>query len=189
MRFPKAFLSLLCMLVPALVMAAEPGSLQSLVARSASPKAAAATPAFDVTDLWYTKGEDGWGMSLTHHFNSPGQQMFGVWYTYDPRRPDLTTAEPNDLQPLWMIMTSGTWSTPTRYEGKFYVANGTFFASTWNAQSFALQEVGTFSLTFSDASNGTFAYAIAPPANLASSNPAFGLTAFSGSKVITRLAY
>jgi hypothetical protein len=160
------------------------------LAAGVTPKATSAVPAFDVTDLWYNASESGWGMSLTHHFTSPSQQMFGVWYTYDPRRPDLNTAEPNDLQPLWLIMTNGTWTTPTRYEGKFYLFNGTFFGSPWRPQTAADQaEVGSFSLTFSDASNATFAYSVTPPANMTSSNPAFGLTAFSGSRAITRLPF
>jgi hypothetical protein len=148
------------------------------------------TPSFNVTDLWYTRGEDGWGMSLTQKAASGGgQQVFGVWYTYDPRRPDTTTAEPNDLQPLWLTMTSGNWVSPTRYEGRLFVTLGTFYALTWNPSNLGVQDVGSYTLAFSDANTAVFSYNVAPPANLAAANAGFGLQAFSGSKTITRLAF
>jgi hypothetical protein len=163
----------------------------SWLASVAAPAAAqTVTPTANYTDLWYTRGEDGWGMSLTQKpASGGGQQLFGVWYTYDPRRPDTTTAEPNDLQPLWLTMTAGNWVTPTRYEGRLFVTSGTFYALTWNAANLGVQDVGSFSLTFSDANTAVYNYAVAPPANLQSTNPAFGLNAFSGSKTIVRLAF
>jgi hypothetical protein len=161
-----------------------------LLAVSLSGQAQTVTPSVNVTDLWYTRSEDGWGMSLTQKATTAGtQQLFGVWYTYDPRRPDTSTAEPNDLEPLWLTLTNGNWVTPTRYEGRLFVTSGTFYALTWNAANLGVQDVGSFSLTFSDASNGTFAYNVQTPANLTSTNPAFGLPSFSGSKSVTRLAF
>jgi hypothetical protein len=52
-----------------------------------------------------------------------------------------------------------------------------------------VNEVGTFTFNFADASNGTFTYNIAAPAGIPSTDPAFGLPSFSGTKPITRQSF
>jgi len=79
------------------------------------------------------------------------------------------------------VMPGGTWTTPSTITGDAYVTNGAPLGALRN-----LQKVGTFTFSFQGTSTATFAYAIAPPANLAPDNVAFGLPAFSGSKTITR---
>ncbi len=140
-----------------------------------------ATAAFDVSDLWITTGEEGWGMSLNYHQAS--NQMFGVWYTYDPRR----AAGAGISEPLWVVMPGGTWVTPTQFEGEMFVTRGTFFGVPW-AGSAPSTKVGTYTLTFRDASNGTFTARVAPPA-VGGSDPAAGLPAFVVNKNITRLLF
>ena len=55
--------------------------------------------------------------------------------------------------------------------------------------STVVDPVGTFTLTFSSTTNGTFAYNIAAPAGLTSDRPAFGLPSMSGSKAIVRNSF
>lgn len=135
------------------------------------------TPAANYTDMWYLEAESGWGVSFTQH--SGTNQVFAVWYTYDPRLPDASA--PGRFKPLWLVMPGGTWTTPSTITGDAYVTNGAPLGALKN-----LQKVGTFTFSFQGTSTATFAYAIAPPANLAPDNVAFGLPAFSGSKTITR---
>lgn len=143
----------------------------------ALPAAAQSTPAADYTDLWYLPAESGWGLSFTQHAGT--SQVYAIWYTYDPRQPDA--ANPGRFKPLWIVMPGGTWTSPTTVQGAAYVTNG----QPLGAKSITTQ-VGTFVISFTGTSNGTFTYNIAPPAGLASSDPAFGLPAFSGTKSITR---
>jgi hypothetical protein len=49
--------------------------------------------------------------------------------------------------------------------------------------------VGSFTLSFSSNSTGTFAYNIEPPAGLAPNDPAYGLPSMSGTKQIERLTF
>jgi hypothetical protein len=144
----------------------------------ALPAAAQGVPATNYSDMWWNPGESGWGVSIAQH--SGGNQVYAVWYTYDPREPDAS----GQYKPLWIVMSGGTWTSPTSLTGPVYVLNGTpFYQSGTNRR---IQEVGRFTFNFADANNGTFTYDIAPPAGLASDDPAFGLPSLSGSKPITR---
>jgi hypothetical protein len=156
--------------------------LAAALLAAALPALAQVAPAANYTDLWYLASESGWGVSFTQHASN---QVFAVWYTYDPRAPD--PANPGRYKPLWIVMSGGTWITPTSVQGTAYVSNGQpFFQGGSNTR---LTAVGTFTFSFSGTSNGTFSYAIAPPAGLATDDPAYGLPAFSGSKAITRLPF
>ena len=135
------------------------------------------TPASNYTDMWYLGAESGWGVSFTQHSGS--NQVFAVWYTYDPRLPDASAA--GRFKPLWIVMPGGTWTTPTSITGPVYVTRGQPLGP-----STSFTQVGTFSFSFQGTSTATFAYTIAPPANLPPDDVAFGLPAFSGTKTITR---
>jgi len=147
------------------------------------PAAAQVTPAANYTDMWYLPAESGWGVSFTQHTGS--NQVFAVWYTYDPRTPDPSA--PGSFKPLWIVMAGGTWTTPTSITGPVYVTNGQPFNQT--GSNTQLTSVGTFTFTFSSAQAGTFAYNIAAPAGLAASDPAFGLPSMSGTKSIQRQSF
>ena len=135
------------------------------------------TPAANFTDMWYLEAESGWGVSFTQHAGT--NQVFAVWYTYDPRLPDASA--PGRFKPLWIVMPGGTWTTPTTLTGPAFVTAGVPLGALK-----AGTQVGTFAFSFQGTSTATFTYTIAPPAGLAASDPAFGLPAFSGSKTITR---
>jgi hypothetical protein len=146
----------------------------------ALPVAAQSTPAANYTDLWYLPAESGWGVSFSQHAGT--NQVFAVWYTYDPRQPDA--ANPGRYKPLWIVMPGGTWTSPTTVQGAAFVTNGQPLGPNTKET-----QVGTFTFSFSGTSNGTFTYNISPPAGLPPSDPAYGLPAFSGAKAITRQAF
>jgi len=167
----------------------RPGVLLALFL-AAAPLGAAAqvVPAADYTDMWWNPSESGWGISIRQKPPAGGTRdtLYAIWFTYDPRQPDASTGSAADYVPLWLPMSEGTWVNPTTYSMRVYVTQGTPFAPFWNPADFAIQEVGTATLAFSDANNGTFTYDIRPPANVAANNPAYGLPAFAGVKAISR---
>ena len=147
--------------------------------------AAAATPATNYSDMWYLPSESGWGISFVQHSSN---NVYAVWYTYDPRVSASPPDPASNFVPLWIVLAgAGTWTSPTSFTGPVYVTNGVPFSQT--GSNTTVNQVGTFTFNFTDANNGTFAYNIAPPAGLASTDPAFGLPAFAGTKNITRNAF
>jgi hypothetical protein len=149
----------------------------------ALPAAAQSTPATNYSDMWYLASESGWGISFVQHSSN---NVYAVWYTYDPRVQDGAT--PGNFAPLWVVLAgAGQWTTPTSFTGPVYVTNGTPFSQT--GTNTTVTKVGTFTFSFSDANNGSFTYNIQPPSGLASTDPAFGLPAFSGTKAITRQSF
>jgi hypothetical protein len=155
--------------------------LAALVLAAGLPAAAQVVPAANYTDLWWNPSENGWGLTITQH---PSNQIWAIWYTYDPREQDPATGA---YKPLWINMPGGTWTSPTTLTGDVYVLNGTpFYQSGSNRQQ---TRVGTFSFSFSSATRGTFTYNIAPPAGLASTDPAYGLPNMNGTKSIERLQF
>lgn len=172
-------------------LAIKPAIVSPEVAKATESKSAKATPAANFTDLWYNPSESGWGISFNQHPAAAAgrdPQAFAVWYTYDPRRPALDTAEPSDFQSMWFVMPGGVWETSLRFTGKLYATKGTYFGQAWNPSTAEVTEVGTFVFDFTDANNGAFSYVVNPPAS-APGSAASGLPAFSGRKAITRLTF
>jgi len=147
----------------------------------ALPAAGQSAPAANYTDMWFNAAESGWGISFTQHAGT--NQVFAVWYTYDPREPGAG----GQNKPLWIVMPGGSWTSPTSITGRVYVTNGVPFNQPGsNPQN---NPVGTFTFNFSSATNGTFAYDIAAPAGLSPFDPAFNLPSMSGTKSITRQGF
>lgn len=153
----------------------------ALLVAAALPAAAQSTPNANYTDMWWNPSESGWGISFMQHASG---QAYATWYTYDARQQDTTTGQ---YRPLWIVMSGGTWTSPNSITGRAYVLNGTPY--TQSGSNRQQTDVGTFTLTFSDASNGTFTYNIAAPAGLASNDPAANLPPMSGTRTITRFAF
>jgi hypothetical protein len=150
----------------------------------ALPAAAQSVPAANYSDMWYLPSESGWGVSFVQH--AATNKVYAVWYTYDPREPDATAV--GNFRPMWVVLAGGgTWTSPTTYTGPVYVTNGVPFNQS--GSNTKVNPVGTFTFSFSDASNGTFTYNIAAPAGIPSTDPAFGLPSFSGTKNITRQSF
>lgn len=151
----------------------------------ALPAAADSTPATNYSDMWYLPSESGWGVSFVQHASN---KVYAVWYTYDPRVSASAPDPSSNFVPLWIVLAGGgTWTSPTSFTGPVYVTNGVPFSQA--GSNTTVTPVGTFTFNFTDANNGTFTYSIAPPAGLASTDPAFGLPAFSGTKSITRQSF
>jgi hypothetical protein len=161
---------------------------------AAIPAGAASIPATNYSDLWDNSvavlnacsgTESGWGITFTQHTDN---QVEAVWYTYDPRAADPSS--PGNFKPLWLVMPLGSWTSPTVYAGSMYVTLGTPFSLPWafpnGLPASNVTQVGTFTFTFTSSTTGTFQYNVAPPAGLASTDPAFGLPSFAGTKQICR---
>lgn len=145
----------------------------------ALPAAAQSVPATNYTDMWWNPSESGWGLSITQHAGT--NQVYAVWYTYDPR--ELEAA--GQYKPLWIVMSGGTWTSPTTLTGPVYVTNGVPFNQSGGKT--AQSQVGTFTFSFASATSGTFSYNIAGSAG--NGEPGSGLPAFSGTKSITRQSF
>ena len=100
----------------------------------------------DYTDLWWNPNESGWGLNLIQH---PSRMIFGTWYTYDA-----------DGKRTWFVLPGGSWTTPTTFTGSLYSTAGPHLAQSFDATKVSVQPVGTATITFSDANNGTFAYSV-----------------------------
>ena len=105
-----------------------------------------AAPSVDYTDLWWNPNESGWGLSLVQH---PSRVIFGVWFTYEA-----------DGTRTWYVMPSGSWSAANTYSGPLYATGGPPFTAPFDPEVVEVRQVGTATLTFSSANNGTFAYSV-----------------------------
>lgn len=108
--------------------------------------AASASPAFNVTDLWWNPNESGWGLNLTQH---PSRIVFGVWYTYAA-----------DGKRTWFVMPTGSWTSATSYTGPLYETAGPPFSGTFDPSQVHQRQVGTATLSFTNANSGTFTYSV-----------------------------
>jgi hypothetical protein len=108
---------------------------------------AGATPNYQ--DLWWKSpagSESGWGVNIAHQ----GDVLFATWFTYDATG-----------KGLWLVMSNGEKTGPGIYSGSLFRTTGpAFSAMPWTSSQVALTPVGTGTFTFSDASNGTFAYTV-----------------------------
>jgi lysyl endopeptidase len=96
------------------------------------------------TDIWWTEGESGWGLTLNHQDNT----IFGALYTYDANR-----------NPLWAVMPAGQRQADGSFTGELFTATGPpFNASPWRATT--ATRVGNMRLQFTSMSAATLTYDI-----------------------------
>jgi|GEM_PF-1938188 len=97
--------------------------------------------------LWWNPNESGWGMTITQH----GNTIFAAQFTYT-----------DTGQPIWYVISNCPLSTSTNTcTGDIYkVIGGTSPTVAWNGDNKVTSKVGTGTLTFSDASHGTFDFII-----------------------------
>jgi hypothetical protein len=89
--------------------------------------------------------ESGWGINFAHQ----GDVIFATWFTYD-----LTG------RAWWLSMTANKMGEGT-YAGTFYQTKGPALSAVpFSPAAVSSIAVGTATLTFSDTSNGTFAYSV-----------------------------
>jgi len=98
--------------------------------------------------IWWNSpadSESGWGLNIAHQADT----LFASWFTYDMGG-----------RGWWLVMTAPKTGAET-YTGNLFTTRGPpFDAVPWNPAMVASTQVGTGTLTFSDANNGTFSYTI-----------------------------
>lgn len=108
---------------------------------------ALAPPDFNVQGLWWRSPagiESGWGINLVQQ----GTILFVTWFTYGA-----------DGNGMWLIMSDAARTAANTYAGAIYRTTGPAFnAVPFNPAQVNLTQVGSGTLTFTDADNGTFAY-------------------------------
>jgi hypothetical protein len=101
----------------------------------------------DYSDLWFNAGESGWGLQVIEHAS---QNIFAVWFTYG-----------SDGRPMWYVVPGGGWTSPTTFSGTMYATSGPpASAASFNAASVNVRQVGSATLSFSDANTGTWSYTV-----------------------------
>ena len=98
--------------------------------------------------LWWkapASSESGWGINFAHQ----GDIIFATWFTYDATG-----------KALWLSMTASKAAERT-YTGTFYQTRGPAFSAVpFSPSAVTVTAVGSGTLTFSDANNGSFAYTV-----------------------------
>ena len=98
--------------------------------------------------LWWNapaESESGWGINFAHQ----GDVIFATWFTYDATG-----------KPWWLSMTANRTG-PHVYEGALYQTHGPAFDTVpFDPAAVTATAVGSGTLSFSDASDGLFAYIV-----------------------------
>ncbi|HET9577118.1 MAG TPA: hypothetical protein VFP44_04780 [Usitatibacter sp.] len=107
------------------------------------------SPALNIEGLWWASppgSESGWGLNITQQ----GDIIFATWFTYDANGP------------MWLVMSQGERQAGTNaYEGALFRTTGPAFSAVpFDPSRVSLTPVGSARLTFTDASNGSFAYTV-----------------------------
>lgn len=97
-------------------------------------------------DHWWNPTESGWGLFIWH---DKLDRVLAAWFTYG-----------SDNKAEWYTIQSGSWVNPKQYDGQLIKTSGTSFAAFIPGSAVQVQVVGTASLNFTDANNGTFTYTL-----------------------------
>jgi lysyl endopeptidase len=101
----------------------------------------------DYSDLWFNPAESGWGLNIVQHAS---QNIFAVWFVFDANG-----------KPMWYTLPGGGWTGPTTFAGTLFATTGPpASATSFNASSVKVREVGSATISFNDANHGTFSYTI-----------------------------
>lgn len=108
-------------------------------------------PDFNVQGLWWRSpagSESGWGMAITQQGPASNAILFVAWYTYDANG-----------NPLWLVITRGERVAANTWTGDIFQTRGPAFSAVpWDPAQVTATRVGTGTLRFTDANNGSFAY-------------------------------
>lgn len=85
-------------------------------------------------DVWYTPGEDGWGMNIAQQ----GDILFASWFV-----------QSQDQSPTWFTATA-TKTGANTFSGTLATTRGSWFGAAWNPAAVATVAAGTATFTFSD---------------------------------------
>jgi len=115
-------------------------------AQAAVLAAQSVAPPVNYQGLWWNapaNSESGWGINFAHQ----GDTIFASWFTYDVNG-----------RGWWLVMTATKTGVGT-YSGPLLQTHGSPFYA-FNPATQTKSAVGTGTLTFTDANNGTFTYAV-----------------------------
>jgi hypothetical protein len=103
-------------------------------------------PKLQVNDLWWGDTiENGWGINIAQQ----GRQLFPVWYTYNSQG-----------NATWFAVPGGTWNGNV-FTGDIYsTTSSAWLGVQYVPGSFAVNKVGTMTLTFTDQSNAVMTYTV-----------------------------
>ena len=108
----------------------------------------AAPAALNFEGLWWKSpagSESGWGINLAHQ----GDVIFATWFTYD-----------GNGNGWWLTMTASATGAAS-FGGTLFETRGPAFSAVpFRPADVTATPVGSGTLTFSDANNGTFAYTV-----------------------------
>ena len=97
-------------------------------------------------DHWWNPTESGWGLFIWH---DNLDRVLAAWFTYG-----------SDNKADWYSIQAGSWVSFNRYDGQVIRTTGPAFSSFVPGSAVQAQVVGTASLNFTDADNGTFTYSL-----------------------------
>jgi chitodextrinase len=98
-------------------------------------------------DMWWGgTSQDGWGLVLAQQYHD----FFGAWYTYDATG-----------QTMWYVMPTGVWTSSNTYSGAlFRTRGGPVLGTAFNTSAVVPTQVGTLTVTFTDANTATMTYTV-----------------------------
>ncbi len=122
--------------------------IQNVATNFAGKAASVPAPAANYQGLWWASpagSESGWGINFAHQ----GDVIFATWFTYD------TTGK------AWWLAMQANQTAPGVYAGAIFTTHGPAFnAVPFNPALVTETPVGSGTLTFSDASDASFAYTV-----------------------------
>ena len=118
----------------------------SLIVSDARTSKSAPYVQLNYADHWWNPAESGWGLFIWH---DKLDRVLAAWFTYG-----------SDNRAEWYTIQSGSWVSYNRYEGKVIKTTGPVFSAFVPGSAVPTQVVGTASLAFTDADNGTFTYTL-----------------------------
>jgi hypothetical protein len=129
-------------------------------AQAAVVAAQSVAPRANYQGLWWKApggSENGWGINFAHQ----GNVIFGTWFTYD------TTGKG-----CWLTLITNANPSPGVYTADLFVTTGPPFNAVPFVKTSDAINVGTATLNFTDASNGTFHYELTLPGGTVSQTKA-----------------
>ena len=98
------------------------------------------------SDHWWNPAESGWGLFIWH---DNLDRVIAAWFTYG-----------SDNKADWVTIQTGSWVGFNRYDAPLIRTTGPAFFAFVPGSAAQTQVVGTASLSFTDANNGTFTYTL-----------------------------
>ena len=118
----------------------------ALVAVGAIGNSWATSENTDVSDIWWSPAEGGWGMQLVN----TGSFVFATVFIYG-----------TDGKPTWITGELGkTGAEPDTFAGAAYVNAGSYFGGPWNPAAATYRQVGTMTFVLNSVNAGQLTYSV-----------------------------